>query len=381
VKRLPRAVVALGVVSLLTDASSEMIYPLLPAFLVTLGASGEMIGAIDGVAETVAAVLKLASGWWADRVHRRKPLVLVGYGIAAVLRPLMALARAPWHVLAIRAGDRVGKGLRSSPRDAIIAAATPADRRGAAFGFHRAMDHTGALIGPLIAYALIGWLALSHRTVFLIAAIPGALALGALALFVREPDAAPREAKSREGDARLPARFWAYIACLALFTLGNASDFFLLMRAQGLGVPARLAPLLWALLHASKAVLSTPLSALSDRLGRRRVILAGWAVFALVYLGFGVAKTAGQAVALFVAYGAYFAFSEGAEKALVADLAPPEARGRAFGVYNAVLGICLLPASLIFGIVWDHAGQFWPFAVSAALTGLAAIGLTFVTAR
>jgi MFS family permease len=415
---LPRAVIALGVVSLLTDVSSEMIYPLLPAFLVTLGAGGAFVGLVDGLAETVAAFLKLGSGYWADRLRRNKPLVVVGYVLAALARPLVAVARVPWHVLAIRTTDRIGKGLRSSPRDAMLAAAAPPGRRGAAFGFHRAMDHAGALVGPLVAYALIEAAGLGHRAVFALAAIPGFLAVYILIRHVREPDpptspsaeslpsavagvggslprgsdSAPAESLPsavagvggslpRGSDDRLPPRFFAVLGCLALFTLGNASDLFLLLRAHELGVPATAAPLLWALLHAVKSGLSTPFSTLSDRLGRKRVILAGWGVYALAYAGFAVATAEWHAWALFVLYGAHFALSEGSEKALVADLAPPGLRGRAFGHYHFTLGICLLPASLGFGLVWDHAGHAHAFLVAAGLALAATAGLALTPTR
>jgi MFS family permease len=383
-------VVALGVVSLLTDAASEMIVPLLPAFLVTLGATGAFVGLVDGAAETVAAFLKLGSGWWADRVARRKPLVVAGYAIAAIMRPLVAIAVAPWHVLAIRATDRVGKGLRASPRDAMLADAAPPDRRGEAFGFHRAMDHAGALVGPLLAWALLEGLAASHRTVFALAAIPGAIALVVLVVAVREPARAAAEnpppaalgaggSLSHGSDSsRLPRRFWGYVACLTAFTLGNASDFFLLLRAQELGVRAAQLPLLWAFLHLVKSTLSTPLSGLSDRIGRKRVIAGGWLVYAATYLGFAAASAPWHAWALFALYGVFFALAEGTEKALVADLAPAAARGRAFGAYNFTLGICLLPASLGFGLIWDRAGHGAAFVVAAGLALLASVGLAFL---
>ena len=385
-KRLPRTIIALGVVSLLTDVSSEMIYPLLPAFLAGLGASGAFIGLVDGVADTVAALLKLGSGFIADRVQRKKPLVVAGYALASLVRPLVALAQAPWHVLVIRASDRVGKGLRGTPRDALIAQATPVDRRGAAFGFDRAMDHAGAFAGPLLAFGFLELLHLGQRTVFALAAIPGLIALAVVITFVREETAAPaprprpREdgAPPAPADARLPPRFYAYVACLALFTLGNSSDFFLLLRAQDGGVRAELAPLLWALLHAVKSVLSTPLSSLSDRLGRRRVIFFGWAVYAATYFGFAALSAPWHVWALFAFYGIFFALTEGTEKALVADLAPAALRGRAFGIYNFTVGVAVLPASIGFGWIWDRWGHGTAFIVGASLGAAAAVGLAFV---
>jgi MFS family permease len=379
--RLPRTVVALGVVSLLTDLSSEMIVPLLPAFLVTLGASGAFIGLVDGLAETVAAFLKLGSGIWADRLARRKPLVVAGYLLAALARPLVAVAQAPWHVLVVRSTDRIGKGLRSSPRDALLADAAAAGARGAAFGFHRAMDHAGALVGPLVAYALLSWLALGHRAIFAIAAIPGIAACVVLIAAVREPPPPAPPPAAAAPRVPLPRRFHGVMAAIALFTLGNATDFFLLLRAQELGVPLTAAPLLWALLHLVKSTLSTPLGALSDRIGRRAVIIAGWTLYAAVYLGFAAAEAAWHAWSLFAVYGVTFAFAEGSEKALVADLAPGAARGRAFGIYHFTVGICLLPASAGFGLVWDRVGHGAAFCVSAGLAVAAACVLSSCPAR
>jgi MFS family permease len=379
-RRLPRTVVALGLVSLFTDASSEMIVPLLPAFLAALGASGTMMGLIDGVAETTSALLKLASGLFADRVRRRKPLVVAGYGLASVARPLVAIAQTPMHVLGIRFVDRIGKGVRTSPRDALIAEAATPEQRGAAYGFHRAMDHTGALIGPLVAFTLM-WLGLGHRSVFALAAIPAAAAVFTLVAFVKE---VPRELpssdvpKARVVHEPLPAALRRYLGVLAVFTLASSTDFFLLLRAHELGVPDAHAPLLWALLHLVKSTLSTPLGALSDRLPRRRLILAGWLVYALVYGAFGLASAPWHIWLLFLVYGLYAAACEGAEKALVADLAPQAARGRAFGWFNFTVGMCALPASLGFGAIWDHVGHAAAFYTGAGLAAVAALGLLLV---
>jgi MFS family permease len=384
VKRLPRTIIAFGVVSLLTDVSGEMIYPLLPAFLAGLGASGAFIGLVDGVADTIAALLKLASGIIADRVQRKKPMVVAGYGLASLVRPLVAIAQAPWQVLLVRASDRVGKGLRGTPRDAIIANATPADRRGAAFGFERAMDHAGAFAGPLLAFGLLELWHLGPRAVFAIAAVPGLVALVVVIAFIREDAAAPAPARpsvTAGADARLPRRFYAYIACLALFTLGNSSDFFLLLRAQDGGVRAELAPLLWALLQGVKSVLSTPLSGLSDRLGRKRVIFVGWAAYAVTYFGFAALSAPWHVWSLFAFYGLFFALAEGTEKALVADLAPPALRGRAFGIYNFTVGVAVLPASIGFGWIWDRWGHGTAFVVGASLAGAAALGLALVPTK
>jgi MFS family permease len=380
--RLPRTVVALGAVSLLTDASSEMIYPLLPVFLNTvLGAGPLAIGAIEGAAESVAALLKLAGGWWSDRLPRRKPLLIAGYGIASLVRPLVGLTQSVGQVLAIRLADRAGKGIRGAPRDALIADAVDPSQRGRAYGFHRAADHTGAVAGPLIAYALLTWGGVSLRTVFLLAAIPAAAAMVALIFGVREEKRAARE------DAKVPSlerrglgrRFWSYLGVLMLFTLGNSTDALLILRANELGVSAALVPILWAMLHVVKAASSTPGGALSDRLGRRPLIIAGWMVYAAVYLGFGYASEAWHAWALFLAYGVYFGLTEGVEKALVADMVPSHVRGAAFGWYNLTIGLAALPASLIFGGLWQMYGARTAFVAGAGLAVVAAVGLSLVT--
>jgi MFS family permease len=382
--QLPRTVVALSLVSLFTDASSEIIYPLLPLFLTaTLGASAATLGVIEGAAETTASLLKLASGWWSDRVSRRKPLVVLGYAIASVARPLVAIAQSAGQVLAIRVSDRVGKGIRSSPRDALLADSVSPAQRGRAYGLHRAADNFGAVIGPLIAFAMLRWTSISLRQLFMLAAVPAALALIALVIGVREE---PRAVAVRPAGTTtrptlgggLPARFWGYLAVLLLFTLGNSSDAFILLRASQLGISAALLPIIWAMLNVVKSATNIPGGALSDRVGRVPLIVAGWLIFAAVYLAFGRATETWQAWALFAVYGTYFGLTEGVEKALVADLVPADKRGAGFGWYNLAIGLGALPASVIFGAVWDRWGPAAAFELGAALSAVAAVALIFV---
>jgi MFS family permease len=380
--KLGRNVMALAAVSFLTDVSSEMIYPLLPVFLTTvLGANASFIGAIEGAAETTAALLKLASGWWSDRVRKRKPLVFWGYAIASAVRPLVAIATSAVQVLGIRVADRVGKGIRNAPRDALIAESVDPSIRGRAFGFQRAADNAGGVVGPLIAFAVLTWHIAGLRTVFWLAAIPGALAVLVVAFGVRD---IPRDtaAPSKPGlDLSLPlgARFWQVLTVIFVFTLGNSTDAFLLLRASQLGVPVALAPILWAVLHLVKTASNTPGGALSDRIGRRPTLIAGWMLYAAVYLGFGLANTAWQAWALFGVYGIFFGLTEGSERALIADLVAPERRGTAFGWYNLAIGLGALPASLLFGFVWDRLGATRAFEMGATLALVAAVGLLAVT--
>ena len=375
----------LAAVSFLTDASSEIIYPLLPIFLTTvLGTSAAAVGAIEGAAETTSALLKLASGWWSDRASRRKPLVVAGYALASLARPLVAVAQSAAQVLAIRLTDRVGKGIRGSPRDALIAESVDPAIRGRAFGFHRAADHAGAVVGPLIAFALLRWEQLPLRTVFLFAALPGVLSVIVLVLGVRET---PRHARAASAtkkagvpslDVSLGRAFWTFLACVLLFTLGNSTDAFLILRANQLGVSVALVPILWAALHVVKSAASVPGGALSDRFGRKPLILAGWAVYAAVYVGFGRATETWHAWALFLAYGTFFGLTEGTQAALIADLVGQARRGTAYGWYYLAVGIGALPASVLFGLIWDRVSPRAAFDVGAGLAFAAALVLLAV---
>ncbi len=392
-RRLPRNVFAISLVSLLNDASSEIIYPLLPLFLAgALGASPRVIGLIEGGAESVSSFLKLFAGYASDREGRRKRLVVIGYGLAGFARPLLAFAQTWPQAFAIRLSDRVGKGLRSAPRDAMIADATPPAQRGLAFGFHRAMDHGGAIIGPLLSFALIFWLVqdrnaptkAEYKTIFLLAAIPALAAVLVAIFFVRESaqtrapnPAAPRLRFTLRGFDR---NFIRFLILVALFTLSNSSDAFLLLRARDAGISAATIPLLWAALHVCKVVSSLVGGDLSDRVGRKVLIIAGWLLYAAVYAGFAFVTSAWAAWALFLVYGIYFGLCEGTEKALVADLVRPEQRGTAYGLYNLAFSITVWPASLLMGTLWDWQGARTAFLVSAVLGTLAAL-LLAVTVR
>lgn len=372
---LPRTVKILGAVSLLTDMSSEMIYPLLPSFLVgPLRAGPAFVGLVEGIAESVASLTRIAAGRISDRRPRRKPMIVAGYGLSSVARPLIAMAAAPWHVLAIRTVDRIGKGLRGAPRDALLAEVTPVEDYGRAYGFHRGMDHLGAVAGPLIATGLLLWRN-DLRLVFALAAVPALASLIVLVLGVREaPRAlAVRPAAERKPTAPLPPGLRRYLFVVAVFTLGNSSDAFLLLRAQQAGVTLALVPMLWAALHVVKSSTSTAGGALSDRFGRRPVITAGWILYALVYGGLALASRAWHVWALFAVYGLFTALTEGPERALVAELAPAAARGAAFGAFYAVTGIMLLPASLLMGVLWQSAGPAAALSAGAALSLAAAL--------
>jgi MFS family permease len=374
--RLKPQVILLGLVSLLNDAASEMIFPLLPVFLTaTLGATPVVIGIIEGAADGLASILKYFAGSISDRLPRRKPLVVTGYALAAASRALIAVAVRWPAVLAARLIDRTGKGIRSAPRDAIIADVTPAAQRGKAFGFHRALDHTGAIVGPLLAIALLQGLHLELRTVFMIAVIPGAIGVVLLLVFLKEEARArtPRDPETAQ-PRNLPKPFWHAIAAIALFSLANSSDAFLILQAHAAGVSTAMLPLLWAAHHVIKALFSTTAGALSDRIGDRRMLLvAGWASYAVIYYVFPFAHALPFFVALFVLYAVPFTLAEGAERAWIADLVPPEERGRSFGIYYLANGLCVLGGTMLFGWIYQRAGAIAAFHTGAGLAVAAAL--------
>jgi MFS family permease len=385
-------------VSFFTDVSTEMIYPLLPVFLASvLGANASFIGAIEGVAETTASLLKLVSGWWSDKVGSRKKLVVAGYGIASIVRPFTAMTHTASQVLMIRLTDRIGKGIRTSPRDALLADSAPVGARGRAFGFHAAADNAGAVVGPLLAFLFLKLQGvgsfdgtkrlLPHdeqalRNVFWLSAVPALVAMIVLIIVVRDVpkhEEAKKDAGSIDQMAGgLTKRFWAYLVVVLLFTLGNSTDAFLLLRANQLGVPIAMAPILWALLNFVKSATGTYGGGLSDRVGRKPLIVGGWIFYSAVYFAFGWATAAWHAWILFAVYGIFYGMTEGTEKALVADIVPTQRRGSAFGWYNLAIGLGALPASLIFGRIWDTAGAPTAFVFGASLALIAAVLMAFV---
>jgi MFS family permease len=366
-----------------------MVFPLLPAFLVgVLGASATSLGLIEGVAEGTSAALKLVAGRVADRTGRLKGLTVLGYTVSGLAKPLVALAAAPGHVLVVRVADRVGKGLRSAPRDALLALEAPAGARGRAFGLHRAMDTTGAMLGPLVAAAVLFLAPGDYRLVFALSAIPAALAVLVLVAFVRDRRPEGGVGGGGGGDPVLPHRpgagpappppplpraFWRLLAVVALFSLGNSSDAFALLRAQDAGVPAAAIPLLWFGFNAVYAAVAWTAGGWSDRAGRRRVLLAGLGLYVAAYLAFAAAASAWAAAGAFALYGVYYGLTEGVLRAAVADVVPADRRGTAFGVYYGATGGLALAASLAAGVLWDRVGPGAPFVFGAALAGAAAL--------
>jgi MFS family permease len=424
--RIPRNVIMLGIVSLFTDASTEMIYPLIPIFVAALGSGAVILGVIEGVAETTAAILKLFSGIISDKFGKRKLLLGIGYSLSSLIRPFTGLVSSAWQIVFIRMIDRIGKGIRSAPRDALIASSVDQRIRGKAYGFHRAMDHAGAVIGPFLALFTLALLILGFgmkdtlltlRWTFCLSIIPGMLAVATIVFFVKEKVDTPSTGMPFKFSIKqFDKNFLAYLSIVTLFTLGNSSDAFLLFRVEEAiqksgslyfmitkvpllsDIVARFGdtssqmklvdilflPLIWAFFHVIKVVFSTPLGALSDRIGRKLTINIGWGIYAFVYLSFALLDQlpgGWQIVAtfvLFAIYALFYAFTEGAEKAFVADLVKTEVRGSAFGMYNFAIGLGALPASVIFGLLYNAFGATVAFGTGAAIACLSMLLLVLV---
>jgi len=369
-----RNVFFVGLTSFFTDISTEMVYPLIPIFLTTvLGAPVAIVGLVEGIAESTASLLKVISGWLSDRTQRRKRLTVLGYGLAAIAKPLLALSFVWWQVLIARFVDRFGKGVRTSPRDALIADSTSSEDYGKAFGFHRGMDTLGAALGPLIAFAALPLLHNNFRLYFSFAIIPAVIGVVVLALFVKEKVRAAKVENLRLSLKPFNRQFKLFLLIVLIFTVGNSSDAFLILRANNVGVAVGLIPLVYFVFNTVYALASTPIGALSDRIGRKVVIIAGYLIFAIVYLGFALVKSPFTIWLLFAAYGLYYAFTEGIFKAFTADLVPENLRGTAYGFLSLVLGIALLPASLIAGFLWDKISPSAPFFFGSAVSLIALV--------
>jgi len=395
---LPRNVRVLGLASLLNDIAGEMIFPLLPGFLLTLAAGNKFyLGMIEGLADSVASLLKLWSGSWSDRAGRRKGFVVFGYSLAALIRPWVGLVTATWQLAAIRLGDRIGKGIRTSPRDALIADSCDASLRGRAFGFHRAMDHLGAAIGPLLATAFLWVWPDQIRTLFLLSLIPGLLVVALVCFGLQEQSGRPVAAGGgADGNAEPPApsqpqgqfslapfdnNFRLFLVALLVFSLGNSSDAFLLLRAEELGVSKVMLPVLWCVFHILKSASNVWFGRAVDQFGPRPMILAGWFLYAVIYLLFAVAANAWQMWAIFLSYALFYGLTEPAEKTLVAALAGPDKKGLAFGWFNFAIGVTTLPASLLFGALYQAFGPLAAFGTGAGLALIASILISLVHPR
>ena len=394
---LSRNIFFLGIVSFLTDVSSEMIFTLLPLFLLNVLRVGTpVIGLVEGIAEGTASLLKVGSGWLSDRLGRRKGLTLIGYSLSTVAKPFLYIATTWGAAGGVRFADRVGKGIRTSPRDALVADSAPAGEMGRSFGFHRGMDTAGAVVGLAVAALVVylvqrGGLELTRdafQTVVLVGVVPAFLAVLILAVFVRERStsgAASKGLSSAQDLGCQPAaqrgmdgRFKLFLVTVVLFTLGNSSDAFLILRAQNVGFSVVEVLLLFVGFNVVYALASLPAGLVSDRLGRKGLIIAGWSIYALAYLGLGLASAAWHVWLLFTLYGLYYGVAEGVSRAFVADLVPPERRGTAYGLYHTAVGLSLLPASLIAGWLWHVMGPEAPFYFGAGMAAIAVLSLVLL---
>jgi len=373
-------VMVLGMVSLLTDMSSEMIYPVLPLFLTAIGATGLIIGLIEGAAETTASLLKVVSGWYSDRYNKRKPFIIGGYGSSSAVKPLLVLATHPWHVLGIRVAERVGKGVRSAPRDALIADSTARDVRGKAFGFHKAMDSTGAVLGPIAALIILAVASTldeleAYRLVFALATIPAFAALAVILLFVREKEGVPRSVeRTFYGDMRhLGRRFWFLIAISAIFFVGEISYVFFVLKGQAVGLSDPTIIGLYILYNIVFVLVAIPSGVFSDRMGRKPILILSFAIYALTCAVMAAAETMAVLAAGFVLFGLYKGSSEGVFKAFVVDVVPRDLRGTALGAFHTAIGLVMLPGGITAGLLWDWYGPWATFLFGGAMALVAAV--------
>ena len=365
-----------GLVSFFMDVSSEMIYPLVPLFLANvLGVNKSVIGLIEGIAESTASLLKIFSGWFSDRIGNRKWLMAAGYGISTLSRPIVALASGWQHVMGSRFIDRFGKGIRTAPRDAIIAESSEKSYLGRAFGFHRAMDTMGAVVGPALAFFLLGLFSNNYRWVFWLSMIPGAIAVLVIIFFITEKKkiSIPHSERPKLTLKHFDWKFKFFVAIATLFAIGNSSDVFLILRAQQIGIPNLMIPVVYLVFNLVYSLSAIPAGIAADRFGSKRVILLGFILFAILYYGFAIAKDSTAIWVLFGFYGLFMGLTDGIQKAFLATIIPPDFKATAFGVYNTAVGIAMFPASLIGGWLWDHISPSATFYFGAITASLSAI--------
>lgn len=362
-----------GITSFLTDTTSKMIYAVMPMFLLSLGATKTELSLIEGIAESTSSVLKALSGWWSDKLGKNKPFMVIGYGFTALLAPLFAAASTPMQVLIIRFTERIGKGVRTAPRDSLIAGSSDERTRGRSFGFHKAMDNSGAILGPLLAFGILALFPGDYRKIFLVAGIPSLIGLLSLIVFVKEAKKDKGELPEKIHLSDFPRKYYLFLGIAFLFTLGNSTDALLLVKAGDVGIEDAFIPIIYLIFNSVSVLFSIPAGILSDKIGREKLILFGYLLYSLIYFGFGAAGGKGAVILLFALYGMYSAAADGAQKALVSDLIEKKKRGTALGLYNCIIGVTLLPASMIAGLLYDHVSNRAPFFFGSAMAFTAAI--------
>ncbi|MCE5205517.1 MAG: MFS transporter [Porphyromonadaceae bacterium] len=375
---LERNIFFTGLTSFFTDTSSKMVYSVMPLFLMAIGASKTQISLIEGIAESTASLMKAVSGFWSDKIGKNKPFMIIGYAATALVTPLYAHVVHPVQVLIYRFLERVGKGIRTAPRDSLIAASVQKNETGKSFGFHKAMDNSGAIIGPLIAAVILhavpaGNPLLGYRIIFWIAAIPAVIGVLTIIFLVKESKNMGATVRSRISMRRLPRNFYFFLAIIAIFTLGNSTDALLIVRTSETGISQSSIPFIYMIFNMVSVLLAIPIGKMSDRVGRGKFIMLGFLLYSLVYFLFGSLNDIRIYVGLFILYGAYSALTDTCQKSLVSDLITKEMKGTGFGLYHAVLGIMLLPASIIAGYLYDHVSAESPFYFGSLMSFIATV--------
>lgn len=370
---LEKNIFFVGITSFFTDTTTKMIYAVMPLFLMTLGASKTELTLIEGVAESTASIIKALSGWWSDKIRKNKPFMIIGYAFTALLSPLFSIVTTPLQVLIIRFTERVGKGIRTAPRDSLIAASSSDNSKGKSFGFHKAMDNSGAIVGPLLASGILLLFPSNYRMVFVFAAIPGLLGLISIIHFVKE---AKSENVAPMGKITLKdfsKKYYIFLGIVFIFTLGNSTDALLLVKASDIGIQASFIPIIYLIFNSVSVIFSVPAGVLSDRIGRERLIIFGYLLYSIIYFGFGRTNSKVVLIMLFALYGLYSSATDGVQKALVSDLIDKNKRGTGLGIYNCLVGVTLLPASVIAGLLYDNINNRAPFYYGSIMALAAAI--------
>lgn len=362
-----------GIVSFLTDTSVKMVYSVMPMFLMSIGASKTSISLIEGIAESTASLIKAFSGYWSDKIGRNKPFMLIGYGLSALIMPIYAFVFSPIQVLYFRFIERVGKGIRTAPRDSLVAGSVEGNEVGKSFGLHKAMDNSGAILGPLLAFVLLMFHPDNFRLIFILAGIPGILGIAVLIFGIKEAKKKKESLLQKFRFSDYPKRFYLFLAIIFVFTLGNSTDALLMVKANEVGIKVTFIPLVYLISSIISVFLAIPFGSLSDRIGRERLLIAGFLIYSIVYFGFGITGNVYVIVGLFALYGIYSALTDGIQKAMVSDLTDSNKKGTGMGIYNALLGITLLPASLIAGLLYDKVNSSVPFYFGGIMALLATI--------
>jgi MFS family permease len=372
-----RNIIFTGLTSFLTDTSVKMVYSVMPMFLMSLGASKTSLALIEGIAESTASLVKAFSGFWSDRIGKNKPFMLIGYGLSALIIPLYTFVVSPMQVLYLRFIERFGKGIRTAPRDSLIAGSVTNGETGKSFGLQKAMDNSGAIVGPLAAFVLLIFFPENYRLIFLLAGIPAVLSILVIIFGIKEAKKDQESLFKKFHFKDFPARFWLFLVIVFVFTLGNSTDALLMVKANEVGVKVAFIPLVYMITSIVAVLLAIPVGSLSDRIGKEKILVAGYLIYAIVYYGFGVTSHAGAIVALFAMYGLYSAATDGIQKAFISDITDKNRQGTGLGIYNALLGITLLPASLIAGVLYDKVNSRVPFYFGAATALLSAVLMIF----